>query len=186
MKPNLIVINGACGSGKTTLAQKYADNHPLTLCLNIDDVWKSLSYYRENRPQSAHLAKQIAIEMTKVNLNEKHDVVIAQIYRESYYLEELENTAIACGANFYEILLYLDKNEAVKRFIERGKSQGYADGFIPGNGITLDGREKALEIMYDEMMKAVSKRPNTIKIIPKLDDIDGTYAEIIKSTNTKK
>ena len=102
------------------------------------------------------------------------------------FLKTPTSNPISLFLEFYEILLYLDKNEAVKRFIERGKSQGYADGFIPGNGITLDGREKALEIMYDEMMKAVSKRPNTIKIIPKLDDIDGTYAEIIKSTNTKK
>ena len=34
--PHLVLINGAPASGKSTLARMYADEHPLTLALDID------------------------------------------------------------------------------------------------------------------------------------------------------
>lgn len=34
----LVLINGAPASGKSTLAQMYVDEHPLTLALDIDVV----------------------------------------------------------------------------------------------------------------------------------------------------
>lgn len=179
MKPKLIVINGPLGSGKSTLAQKYAEAHPLTLCLDIDDIWRHISHYRANSKESTHTAKKIAVEMARVNIQNGHDVVIAQIYRDVSYLEDLEKAAESCSANFYEILLHLEKDEAIKRFIDRGKAQGYTDGFRPGSSITLGGKEKKLEKMYDEMMAVVSKRPKTIKIVPTLDDVEATYNEIL-------
>ena len=79
MKPKLIVINGPLGIGKSTLAKRYAEEHPLTLVLDIDDVWAMLSHWREEKEKSAPLSKKMAIEMARVNLEAGHDVVIPQI-----------------------------------------------------------------------------------------------------------
>jgi len=36
--PRLILLNGPPAAGKSTLAQMYADEHPLTLNLDIDKI----------------------------------------------------------------------------------------------------------------------------------------------------
>jgi predicted kinase len=36
--PRLVLINGAPSSGKSTLAKRYVEDHPLTLALDIDVV----------------------------------------------------------------------------------------------------------------------------------------------------
>lgn len=179
MKPKLISLNGALGVGKTTLAGKYAEEHPLTLKIDVDEVRRWISHFREEKEISGPLAKRIANEMARVHLQAGYDVVIAQIFIQEEPLENLEKVAQECGADFYEFLISTSKENSIRRFIERGKATGYPDGFSPGGLVTLGGKEKKLEQMYDDMMVVVSKRPNT-KIIESIEsDIEGTYRKLV-------
>ncbi len=120
MKPKLIIINGPLGSGKSTLAKRYADDHPLTLLLDIDHVRSFISGWREYDKESAQTAKYMATEMARINLAKGHDVIIPQIYRHQEQYTVLENLANDCQASLYEFLLDISKEEAIKRFIDRG------------------------------------------------------------------
>lgn len=181
MKPKLIILNGALGVGKSTIAEKYAEAHPLTLKLDIDEVRRWMSNFREEKEISGPLAKKIAGEMARVHLQAGYDVVIAQTFIQTDSLEDLEGIAHECEADYYEFLLSNSKEDSIRRFIERGKSQGYADGFSPGGLVTLGGKEKKLEQMYDDMMVMISKRPNT-KVIESIEgDIEGTYDKLLES-----
>ena len=171
-KPKLIILSGPLGSGKSTLAQKYADVHPLALNLDVDDVRMHLGQWREHPEESAKQSKRMAEEMARINLSAGYDVVIPQIYRLEEYVINLENIAKETQADFYEILLDLDKDEAIKRFMDRG-------GFHKGGLIEQGGGVKKLESMYDEMTALVEKRPKTIKIVPKLGDVEATYQELL-------
>ncbi len=181
MKPKLIILNGALGVGKSTLAERYAAEHPLTLKLDIDEVRRLMSNYREEKEISGLLAKKMAGEMARVHLKEGYDVVISQIFTQTEPLEGLEGIAEECGADFYELLLSISKEDSIRRFIERGKAEGYTDGFRPGGLVTTGGKEKKLAEMYDGMMTLVSKRPHT-RIVESVEgDIDGTYKNLMEA-----
>lgn len=177
--PKLIVLNGPLGIGKSTLARLYADDHPLTLNLDIDTVWAMLGRWREKKDTALPLSKQIAIEMARVTLTAGHDVVIPQIIQDLELMLLLEQLAATCAADYYEILLYADKEESIRRFVERGKSQGYPDGFRTGGTIDTGGHEKLLAQMYDNMMNVADQRPNTIRIKPTHGDPSATYAALL-------
>ena len=180
MKPKLIVLNGALGAGKSTLAEKYADMHPLTLKLDVDVIRRFVSDYREQAQASGNLSKTLALEMARTHLHSGYDVIIAQCYRKPAHMEALEKLAQDCSADFYEFLLSLPKAEVIARFIKRGQKEGAPDGFLPDSLVTRGGGKAKLESVYDEMMDMVSKRPNTKVIEPILDDVEGTYAELMR------
>ena len=180
MKPKLIILNGPPGIGKSTLAEKYANEHPLTLKLDVDKVRELISHWREYDKESGPDAKNMAAAMARIHLHSGRDVIVPQIYRGIAYLEELELVAKESDADLYEFVLFVSKEEAVKRFIDRGKAGGYSDGFRPGGIIARGGGVKKLEQMYDEMMAVTAKRSSTKKIVPILNDIEGTYTELLK------
>ena len=75
----------------------------------------------------------------------------------------------------------MNKDEAIKRFIQRGKAGGHISGFRPGGIIDTGGREKMLAEMHDKMVEVAQTNPNIIKIDPTLGDVDGTYNEILRN-----
>lgn len=172
--PKLIILSGPLGIGKSTIAAKYADHHPLALNLDIDDVRTHLGQWRERPEESAKQSKRMAEEMARINLLAGYDVIIPQIYRHEEYLVRLENVAAETKAKLIEVVLYVDKQEAVKRFMDRG-------GFHPGGLIDRGGGIKKLESMHDEMSDLIAKRPDTIKIEPAVGDIEGTYTKLLST-----
>lgn len=180
MKSKLIILNGPLGIGKSTLARRYAKDHPLTLVLDIDEVWAMLSNWREKKEVSAPLSKQIALEMARVTLKAGHDVIVPQILQTSELADSFEKLTRDCGAQYYEILLIVDKEESIRRFIERGKSGGHPTGFRAGGNIDTGGRETKLAEMYDKMIEVLSERPNVIKIEPSLGNVEDTYKDLVK------
>ena len=119
--------------------------------------------------------------MARVHLQAGYDVVISQIFTQAEYIENLESIAKDCKADFFEILLAISKEDSIKRFVERGKLEGHQDGFRPGGLVTMGGKEKKLEQMYEDMMLMVSNRANT-KIIESIEgDIAGTYNKLLES-----
>ncbi len=184
MKPKLIILNGSCGTGKSTLASMYAEHHPMTLRLDIDEIRRMMSQHRENSEDSGRLSKMLAVAMARTYLEESRDVVIAQRIGKEGYILALEALARECDADFYEILLDVPKKEGIRRFVERGKRNGFADGFDPNGNIAKRGKEARLAEMHDELMEIVSRRPTTIVIKSILDDIEGTYQEIMKHIST--
>jgi adenylate kinase family enzyme len=183
MKPKLIVLNGPCGIGKSTLAKRYGQDHPLTLQLDIDDVWAMLSHWREEKEEAGPLSKKMALEMARVNLLAGHDVVIPQIIQSIELAESFQALADSSNAEYVEILLIVDKEEAIRRFVKRGQDAGLPTGFRPGGVLETGGGEKKLAEMYDNMVAAVAGRSDIIRINPILGDIEITYAKIVESLN---
>ncbi len=179
--PKLIILNGPLGIGKSTLAKRYAEEHSLTLNLDIDNIWAMLSDWRQEKDTSAPIAKDMAVEMARINLQAGNDVVVPQILQTAEIADRFQNLAHECNASYYEILLYAEKADAIKRFIKRGQSQGHPSGFRPGGIIDTSGREEKLSAIHDNMMQVASTRPHVIHINPIYDDIDGAYSELLNN-----
>ncbi len=175
MRPKLIILNGPLGTGKSTLATRYADAHPVTLNLDIDHVWSMISHWREQKEITGPLSKKMALSMAMVALSDGHDVVVPQIMQTEELANSLQSLANECQADYYEILLDVPKEEAIKRFTERSKAQGHPTGFREGGIIATSGREAKLAEMHDNMMVVANNRSHVIKVEPILNDIDATY-----------
>ena len=186
MKPKLIILNGPLGIGKSTIATKFADEHPMTLRLDIDDLRACISHWREQADQSAASSKQMALAMTRVHLSLGYNVVIPQIVRKAEFFEDCEQIAKETGAEFIEVLLLVNKDDAIRRFKERNFALGHASGFRTGGLIDNGGREAKLATMYDEMIGATTQRPNTIRIEPKFGKEDDTYNELLEKIQAHK
>ncbi|MFC9254152.1 hypothetical protein [Amycolatopsis thailandensis] len=58
--PRLIVLNGPPACGKSTLARLYAEDHPLTLNLDIDRIRGLLGAWRDDAAKAGVLALSAA------------------------------------------------------------------------------------------------------------------------------
>ena len=183
MKPKLILLNGPLGIGKTTLAKRYAEEHPLTLFLDIDDVWSMISHWREEKETSAPLSKEMALAMAHISLNAGNDVIIPQIVQTSELADSFKALSEEYHAEYIEVLLFVEKEEAIRRFIKRGQKAGNPTGFRPGGIIDTEGRETKLAEMYDNMIEVSEKKHDIIRIVPVLGDIDGTYSTLMAKIN---
>jgi predicted kinase len=71
----LLLINGAPGVGKSTLARRYADDHPLTLVVEIDAIRTQLGGW-QTRDESRLIARELAIALIRAHLAAGHDIVV--------------------------------------------------------------------------------------------------------------
>lgn len=115
----LVLINGAPGSGKSTIAQALAQDKTMTLALDIDGLKHSLGRWDEDPSASGLHARRLATALASEQLRAGFDVVIGQYLARTPFIEDLERMAARHGARFYEFVLDLDAATLAKRLAER-------------------------------------------------------------------
>ncbi|KKQ41965.1 MAG: hypothetical protein US60_C0026G0004 [Microgenomates group bacterium GW2011_GWC1_37_8] len=170
-KPKLIILNGFAGSGKTTIAKRYIDAHPLAINIEGDEIIAMIGKWKTNYKK----ARVCVYEHTKIiiatHLKLRYDVVVPYLLVDASHAEVFEKIAAENSSNFYEILLYTEKEEAIKRLMERGT---WGEKDLPD--LTEKDIPKITDL-FDRLVKATAKRPNTITLKVRKDDIDGTYRD---------
>jgi predicted kinase len=117
--PRLIVLNGPPGCGKSTIARRYAADHPLALALDVDTVRGLLGRWTEHPYDAGLAARAIALAAARTHLGAGHDVVVPQFVGRPEFLEQLEALATETGAEFHELVLMDEKQNALDRFSAR-------------------------------------------------------------------
>lgn len=179
MKPKLILINGNPGMGKTTLARLYAEQHPLTLNLDVDLIWHMMGQWEERLSQSHQLKLQHAYKLADAHLSEGYDVIVPNLMETTEQHENFERVARAHQAVFREVVLMADKDTAIERCKARARRLGYEDGFRPGGVLDTHGRERRLAEMYENVIAATALRAGTVIIRPTEGDVAGAYRQLI-------
>lgn len=180
MEPTLILLNGNPGMGKTTLAQRYVDEHPMTLNLDIDNIWIMMGGW--DKPvgsDSVRLRERYAHALANMHLAEGYDVIVPSLMRKVEQYEAFEKIALAHGAECKEIALLSDLDDAIERCKARARSQGHASGFRPGGVLDQGGREKLLTTMHDEMIDTINRRANMVRIESVYGELEGTYKALL-------
>jgi predicted kinase len=114
----LLLINGAPGVGKSTLAHRYADEHPLALIIDIDSIRTHLGQWATVET-SKLVARDLALALARAHLRNGHDVLVPQYLGRPEYREQLELLAGENDVAFFEVLLTDDTHRITQRFRKR-------------------------------------------------------------------
>ena len=122
----LIIINGPCGVGKSTVAKSLHATMPLSFLFDIDALMRHVSGYNklENRERRRTLMLALAEAILDTCFQHGHDVILDKMIFREDILEAHIQTAKRHGAEIHEIILWAPKDVVMQRAIDRGFHEG--------------------------------------------------------------
>ena len=170
--PKLVLLNGPPAVGKSTVARRYADDHPLTLVLEIDTVRALLGSWLDDPQRSGWAARMIALAMARTHLEAGHDVIVPQLLTRREFVELLRETTEAAGATFCELTLMDPRDIVLARLEQRSEPVGAfsARALMARQGTTPGDA-------YDAFVAALAERRDAVVIHDPLSD--AAYDELV-------
>lgn len=176
--PRLIVLNGPPAIGKSTIAQRYVDDHPLSLNLDLDSVRRMLGGWLDSPTDAGLLARELGLVMARAHLMRGRDVVMPQYLGRLEFLQQAEDLATATGADFFEFVLMDHRDAALRRFATR-TAAGATPAHVEAAALLERlGGEDTLAAMYDRLLLLLNSRPRARLVAAREGDIDAVYREI--------
>jgi predicted kinase len=177
--PRLILLNGAPGVGKSTLAQRFVDDRPLALALDIDTVRAMLGGWLERPVESGLAARAMALEMARTHLRAGHDVILAQYVGRPDFIYQLDRLALDAGVQFIEITLLAEPADVVARFTRRSSTSDVASHRAAAALQQRSGGFSAVADAVQRVHDVTAQRPHT-RFIHSVDgEIDRTYQALL-------
>jgi adenylylsulfate kinase-like enzyme len=172
-RPKLILLDGFAGVGKTTLAKRYIADHPLAMDLEGDEIIVMLGQWLKYENAARELLFKIGKAIITSHLESGYDIVVPCLPTNVDHQQAFEDIAKSTGAQFFEVVLVTDREEAIRRLLKRG-TWGEA-GTDPLTNADLPVIKK----LYDDMDKTLAERPKTTRILSVEDSHDSTYQQFL-------
>lgn len=167
--PRLIHLNGPTGVGKSTIAARYAADHPRTLNLDADEIVRLIGGWRENFIGTVDLVRPLAITMATHHLSSGHDVVMPQLVTDRGQRARFAEAAASAGADYLEFVLLAPPETTIDRFQRRDHP---IDAVVEaGGGATLIRRIHTHLAAY--------LTPASVVIETAGSDVDQTYKTLM-------
>lgn len=173
MTPRLILLNGPPGIGKSTLAHRYADEHPGTLVCDPDILRTMISGWPAD-DEAAERARTVALAMCTAYLGTGGDVVVAQVVGRDDQVSRFAAAAADAHAEFVHVVLTAPPDEVVRRF--RGRAAGTDDAwtaYATAHWDALGGDPAVSE--WQARIEQLSDR-----LVPATDP-ESTYAALVRA-----
>ncbi len=172
-QPKLIMLNGFAGCGKTTIARKYINEHPLALNVECDEIISNIGQWQQYSEEAVKYKLTLTENMVKTHLQSGHDVILPFLLLDDTHATIYEKIAHDIGADFFEVMLLVKKDEAVSRLLKRGT---WGEAGLPP---LTDKDIPKIKKLYDNMMTATNRRSKTINIYPIENKIEETYKDLL-------
>lgn len=170
---SLLLLNGPPGIGKTTVAQRLCSGRPLSLCLDIDMLRRSLGQWMDQPQASGELARDLALAAAERHLRSGHGVVVPQFLGRLGFVERLEALAEEVGAPFDHVVLMHDERTAASRFFGRVHAPGATEHHR--EAVAMAGGEAGYAQMYSAL-RAVVEACDVTVVRSAEGDVVGTVA----------
>lgn len=115
----LVLINGAPGAGKSTLAEALVRDLRMALALDVDGLKHAMGRWDEDPVASGVQARRLALAVAAEHLREGYDVVMGQYLARTPFVEALEGLAEQVEARFVEVVLAVDARTLADRLALR-------------------------------------------------------------------
>lgn len=156
----LILVNGAPGSGKSTVAEALAQRSALALALDVDALKHALGGWDDDRSTSGLHARRLALAVAAEQLASGHDVVVGQYLARTEFIEQLEALAERHAGAFVEFVLDLDAPHLAARLQERAATPTRPEHAVHNR--TLSSRDA--EALVASLAPLRTLRPHAIWI----------------------
>lgn len=181
--PRLILLNGAPGLGKSSLARLYADRHPMTFCCDVDALRSLVGGWEEDRGQAGRLARAFAIAGMRAHLRGGHSVIVPQYLGRIEWVLELDRLAHEAGVPFVEVVLVAGDEDAVRRFQARAGAPQTPEQAVAAAGLGEADPEVELRAMAARVAEVVAARPGTIAVTSTEGEIEETYRTLARAVD---
>ena len=172
-----MLVNGAPGIGKSTLARRYAAEHPMTLALDVDIVRSLLGGWLDAPTDAGLLARQLALAMARTQLGAGHDVIVPQYLGRLDFVVALDRTCAEAGVEFVETALVSEPEDVARRLATRSASSDAEQHRQAAALLERTGED--VVAMYLRMLEVIAQRPATRVVRSVEGDVDGTYARLL-------
>ena len=154
----LVLVNGAPGAGKSTIAHALAQDRPMTLALDIDGIKHSLGRWDDDPSRAGMHARRVALALASEHLSAGYDLVLGQYLARTQFIEELEQLAARHSALFFEFVLELDAASLAKRLAERASHPVRPEHAVNNRLVGPSDAEKLVQTMASLR----HRRPGTV------------------------
>lgn len=175
--PRLIHLNGPPGIGKSTLARRYVDDHPLAFCLDIDSIRGLLGDWEEHPEESGQLARRMALAMAREHLSTGHDVIVPQLVARAGFVQQLAALASEAGAAFYEVVLLDEPVAAMARFGARAADPTWA--IHHEQAARQIRRFGGFRVIYDALVASLPNLQDAVAITTAAGQIEAAYQALL-------
>jgi len=179
--PILIHLNGPSGVGKSTLAQRYVNEHPGVLNLDIDAVVSLIGGWRDDFFVMLSPARDIAVAMADAHLRNGGDVVMPQLVTSVDQAYRFELVAERAGADYVEIALTVDVAEQIRRFSVKA-SCSEVNAYID-QAVEAEGGDDLLRRIHRHFGTYLAQRPMAFRLSTSGAGVSQSYAQMLAVLN---
>lgn len=166
-------MNGPPGVGKSTIARRYVEDHPLALLLEIDALRLSMGGWADH-DESRQLARDLALVLAGAHLRAGHDVIVPQYVGRTDFIVALEDVAKRLDVEFIEVLVHDEEDSVLARFRERRRALAEAGEVHPEADLDDAEVPSAIAESFERLRAVASERPQHRRVAIR-EDVDLTY-----------
>lgn len=178
----LLHLNGPPGIGKSTVARRYAEEHPGVLNCDIDVLRTLIGGWSDDFVAAGALIRPAALGMIEGYLRSGQDVVLPQLLIDPAEIALFEACAVRAGARFVERLLMDRAERSVARFNRRRDSDAHSPWHSQVQAVVADaGGDDALRGWHAALAVLPGERPEVVVIESVEGVIEDTYQRLLAS-----
>ncbi len=182
--PRLIHLNGPSRVGKSTLARRYANEHPGTLALDLDVLAGVIGGWKEEFSAALEMARGHGRELAVRHLRSGYDVILPQLVtiHDRDPDPAFEEAACTADATYVQVALMVDDQEHLQR-LQSKRPTTEVEARV--QAALEDPESDLVHRIRRHLNDYLAKRPHTIRIDTTGLGEDASYQRLLNALDAQ-